>query len=216
MDLAKIVSVLLPSEVRESVLGDLAERGYRLSDILNVLPRIWFSSFRRAIALPSVIGLSDDAAFELRYHQFSRESGRAMLLIYLLWASIMTYVDQTILYLLIVLVGMAAWGFFGSRLRSFFNIHPGPRSWRELHIGRLRGQRARAGIWFSMVCIDLFLRTIAVRNGRTWPITAPHVELNLPHLSLNFSISTLLLFALNLLWAYRIHREIRQITTPRS
>jgi hypothetical protein len=57
------------------------------------------------------------------------------------------------------------------------------RTWRELHIERLRSVRASfVGIQFALICLDAMARTAALRNGRMWPVTSPHVELNLHYL----------------------------------
>jgi hypothetical protein len=59
----RLLAALLPAESREHVLGDLAERGYRLRDIASVLPRVWFSHCWREISgpAPCLANASEDA-----------------------------------------------------------------------------------------------------------------------------------------------------------
>jgi hypothetical protein len=52
MTLQRIVGALLPQEQREQVLGDLHERGFLLRDVLNVLPRVWWSYLVREFSGP--------------------------------------------------------------------------------------------------------------------------------------------------------------------
>jgi hypothetical protein len=212
--LVRIIAALLPRNVREHVLGDLAERGYHFHDIANVLPLVWWSSFRRITAIPSVEG-STDAAFERRFNQFSRENGIAFALIYLSWSVIVTIVYRELWYLIfvfIVLAGIVVWPYFLSSVRRHITIAPRrDGTWRERYTFRLRGQRASFGMYILILFVDTLGRWAAVHNGRTWPLTGPRVELPLPYLTLNLSISTLVLCALNFLWVYRVHREIRKL-----
>lgn len=50
----KITAALLPDDYREHILGDLEERGFRLRDVVSVLPRIWLSHLRRSPWSPVV------------------------------------------------------------------------------------------------------------------------------------------------------------------
>ena len=43
----RIITALLPNDYREHVLGDLEERGFRMRDVVSVLPRVWLSALRR-------------------------------------------------------------------------------------------------------------------------------------------------------------------------
>ncbi len=47
MGLRQLINALLPTAYREQVLGDLHERGFRPRDIVNVVPRIWWSHLTR-------------------------------------------------------------------------------------------------------------------------------------------------------------------------
>jgi hypothetical protein len=213
--LVRIIAALLPRNVREHVLGDLTERGFNFRDIANVLPGVWWSYLRRITAIPIVEGATD-AAFERRFHQFSRETGIAFALIYLSWSVLVTIVYRELWYLILVFAGLAgivAWRHFRSTGRLRFPILPVPvGTWREFYVVRLRRMRAflfwcQIGILF----LDTLGRSVALYNGRTWPLIGPHVELPLPNLTLNLSISALLQCALHFLWIYRIHRELRKL-----
>jgi hypothetical protein len=57
--LAALLPIVIPRDAREHVMGDLIERasakdsngferGLRLRDVVNVLPRVWFAHVRRA------------------------------------------------------------------------------------------------------------------------------------------------------------------------
>jgi len=50
--LRSLVSLLIPDTYREQVLGDLQERGFRVRDILSILPSVWWSRLYRACTLP--------------------------------------------------------------------------------------------------------------------------------------------------------------------
>ena len=67
MELKTILAALLPESSREHVLGDLEERGFRFGDIVNVLPRVWWSHWIRSLtAPPFVAGGASDAALRRR------------------------------------------------------------------------------------------------------------------------------------------------------
>jgi len=217
--LVRIIAALLPRNVREHVLGDLTERGYKIHDITNVLPRVWWSYFRRITAIPFVEGATD-AAFERRFNQFSRETGIAFALIYLFWSVIVAIVYRGwyLIVVFIVLTGIVVWPYSLSFVRRHVPIGPGRdgKTWRERYTFRLRGMRAsHFGVQIGILFLDTLGRTVAVHNARTWPLTSPHVELPLPYLNLNFSISTLVLCSLHFLWAYRIHRECRKLESSK-
>jgi hypothetical protein len=71
MILRSFVSPLLPAAYREQVLGDLQERGFRLTDIASVLPRIWWSHLLRSLTVPILTGASE-ATLRRRATQFAR------------------------------------------------------------------------------------------------------------------------------------------------
>jgi hypothetical protein len=212
--LIRIVAALLPRNVREHVLGDLAERGFNLHDIANVLPRVWWSHFRRANAIPFVAE-STDADFERRFYQFNREQSVAAALIALSWSIIVTIVYRELAYLVcvfIVLTGIVIWPFIRSSLPSLFSIAPGrDGTWRERHTVRLRRQRTILfGIPIGNLFLDTLGRSVAVGNGHTWPLT-DSVTLSLPNMTLHISIPILVLCSLNFLWVCRVHREFRKL-----
>lgn len=69
----KLVTALLPNDYREHVLGDLEERGFRLRDIVSVLPRVWIGALRRAnvpwdyAAIAAILGLDIAATIRMPY-----------------------------------------------------------------------------------------------------------------------------------------------------
>ncbi len=79
MNLERIVGGLLPRDRREQVLGDLQERGFRLRDFSSVLPRVWWSHFRRQIGgpLPNIAAANEPAILQ-RIEQL-RNQGRLIM-----------------------------------------------------------------------------------------------------------------------------------------
>ncbi len=73
-----IVSGMLPATHREQVLGDLQERGYRFRDIVNVLPRVWWSHLVRTLtAPPPRLARATDATIRARTEQLARQGALA-------------------------------------------------------------------------------------------------------------------------------------------
>jgi hypothetical protein len=62
-------TLLLPPESRESLLGDLEERGYQLRDLLSLLRAAWSTAIRRRFAIPDY-RRATDAAIQHRAQQF--------------------------------------------------------------------------------------------------------------------------------------------------
>jgi hypothetical protein len=73
MDLKGVVAALLPFESRDHVLGDLEERGFRVRDVVNVLPLVWWSYWVRQWKTPAYVTAgASDAALYHRARQFAR------------------------------------------------------------------------------------------------------------------------------------------------
>jgi hypothetical protein len=78
MTLHSLVQSLLPTAYREQVLGDLQERGFRLTDIASVLPRIWWTHAARQWTGPvPQMAAASDSAILARTQQLARQGARA-------------------------------------------------------------------------------------------------------------------------------------------
>lgn len=77
MTLHSVVKALIPHAYREQVLGDLQERGLQFRDIVNVLPRIWWTSIARQWTgpVPRMAG-APDSAIVARTEQLARQGAR--------------------------------------------------------------------------------------------------------------------------------------------
>jgi hypothetical protein len=79
MGLKSLLPHLLPFEYREQVLGDLAERGYRLRDVVSVLPGLWWTAIRREYVGPIPDYTVSDATLEERVAELHRQNAKILL-----------------------------------------------------------------------------------------------------------------------------------------
>ncbi len=79
MTLRSMLKPLLPADYREQVLGDLQERGFRLRDVVDVLPRIWGSFIVRTLTGPIPnVAAHGECAILARTEQLQQEGRRAI------------------------------------------------------------------------------------------------------------------------------------------
>jgi len=72
VELKRILAALLPAGSREHVLGDLEERGFRVRDVVNVIPRLWWSQWLRSWnGPPFAAAAASDSDLCRRVQQFA-------------------------------------------------------------------------------------------------------------------------------------------------
>jgi len=205
-----IIRLLLPRDRRDQIVGDLHERGFRLSDVASVLPRVWWSHIHRAVTGPVPhLAAAGEGAILARTEQLQRQ-GRftwALAQAVVIWAFALNLPDGASRFWFVAtsLGGLAV----ASRLRRW----PQPaltldRSRRTLlaDYGTQINFQLTLLAWMPLFCV--FTLFLTVKD----PIV---LNASLPAILLTCSVSAILI-AWPLCRAFQLRRERDSLRTAQQ
>jgi uncharacterized membrane protein YbjE (DUF340 family) len=195
MILRSIVSALLPADYREQVLGDLQERGFRLTDVATAVPQVWWSHFLRGRSPRFALAQAPDLILHQRTEQLFRRSSwlvflwiliQSQSLIALIHGSLeVSLAAEAVLFILSLSARYAT-------LRLLEPLATAERSqWTEFHNSQLQLHRiwARLGmphILFALAALSVgqsFRPDATTRSQRLlWLLAAFAISLILGHI----------------------------------